>query len=88
MSPSKDKKIKKLTGLAVRDAKEKTVLVEVTFVKIHPIYKKRYFRSRKYLVQADMEVKKDQKVIIQEGKPVSRRKSWQVIKVIDFEAEK
>ena len=84
----KIKKIRKLTGLALRDAKEKTVSIEVMNVKIHPLYQRRYLKTKKYLVQTEIEVKKGQKVIIQESRPVSRKKSWQVVKVIEKKDEK
>ena len=84
----KIKKIRKLTGLALRDTKEKTVSIRVTNIKIHPLYQRRYLKTKKYLVQTEIEVKKGQKVIIQESRPVSRKKSWQVIKVIDSKDEK
>lgn len=77
----KVKKIKKLTGMALRDVKEKTVLIKVMLTKIHPLYKKRYSTSRKYLAHAEMEVKKGQKVVISETKPISKRKTWKVLEV-------
>lgn len=72
---------KKLQGIALRDSLFKTVPVLVIVVKVHPIYKKRYLQNRKFLVHTDWEIKKGQKVTIQEGKPISKQKSWQVVKV-------
>lgn len=79
----KIKKIRKLAGLALRDTKEKTVSIEVMNIKVHPLYKRRYLKTRKYLVQTEIEVKKGQRVVIQESRPLSRKKSWQVVKVIN-----
>lgn len=72
-----------IVGIALRNVLDKSVLVEVTRLKEHPLYKKRYQVSRKFLVQSDLEVKKGQKVIIQECRPISKRKAWQVVKIID-----
>jgi len=79
---SKIKKIKKLSGIALRDTKDRTLSVEVTTVKLHPVYGKRYKRIRKFLVHSDVEVKKGDKVTIEETRPISKKKAWKVIKEI------
>ncbi len=75
------KRSKKLSGVALRDSLDKTVKVQVNYTKIHPLYQKRYTVSRKFLVHTDVEVKKNQQVIIEESKPVSKRKSWKIASV-------
>lgn len=82
MPKSNIKKIKKLVGLVLKDAKDKTVSVKVTSVKVHPLYKKRYFRTKKYLVHTETDVKQGQTVVISETKPFSRKKSWQFVQVV------
>lgn len=76
------KKIKQLKGKVLRDTRDKSVLVEVEFLKIHPLYKKRYFSNRKMLVHADTEVKAGETVIIEECRPISKKKAWKVVEVI------
>ncbi|KKQ18203.1 MAG: 30S ribosomal protein S17 [Berkelbacteria bacterium GW2011_GWA1_36_9] len=75
------KKIKQIKAIALRDSKDKTVLVEVKFLKIHPLYKKRYFSNRKMLVHTESEVKAGQTVLISETRPISRKKAWKVVEV-------
>lgn len=74
--------MKKLTGkvIKVKTAKTVTVLVE-RFWK-HPIYQKRIKRSKKYLVDNKIGVKVNDRVIIQETRPISKRKHWKVTKIL------
>lgn len=75
------KKIKQIFGKTLKDAKDKTVLVEINLLKINPIYKKRYFSSRKMLVHTDKAVKAGQNVLIEQCRPISRHKAWKIIEV-------
>ncbi|MBM2820782.1 MAG: ribosomal protein [Candidatus Berkelbacteria bacterium] len=80
---NKTKQNRVLKGIALNDSRNNTVKILVDNIKVHPIYKKRFQDSKKYLVSTDQEIHKGQKVIISETKPVSKRKSWKVIKVIE-----
>ena len=82
MKKSKPKKIIRiLKGTVVSDKMEKTVVVEVERLKIHPKYKKRYKVSKRYKAHDEKnEYKKGDKVIIQETRPISKEKRWKVIK--------
>ena len=80
---SKTKKVKKLNGVALRDTKDRTLLVAVTTVKLHPVYGKRYKAVRRFLVHSDMEVRKGEGVTIEETRPISKKKAWKVIKKIE-----
>lgn len=82
MKKSKPKKIMRiLKGTVVSDKMEKTVVVEVERLKIHPKYKKRYKVSKRYKAHDEKnEYKKGDKVIIQETRPISKEKRWKVIK--------
>ncbi|MFA6493162.1 MAG: uS17 family ribosomal protein [Patescibacteria group bacterium] len=79
---TKQKKLRQFKVKVLRDAKDKSVLVEVEFLKIHPLYKKRYFSNRKMLVHAETDVKEGQIVIIEECRPISRKKAWKVVEVL------
>lgn len=78
---TKKKTTKQLVGKALRDVKDKTVLVEVSRLKIHPLYKRRYTSSKKILCHSDLAVKKGQQVSIQLTRPISKKKSWKVVEV-------
>lgn len=74
--------MKQLNAIVLNIKNKKTVKVQVVRRWTHPLYKKTITRRKKYLCHLDkkLELKPGDKVIIQECKPVSKRKSWQVIK--------
>lgn len=71
---------KKFNGVVVSDKMEKTIVVEVERVKIHPKYKKRYSVSKRYKVHDEKEeFKKGDKVSFIECRPISKDKKWRVL---------
>ncbi|MBK7972012.1 MAG: 30S ribosomal protein S17 [Deltaproteobacteria bacterium] len=74
---------KRRIGIVVSDKMEKTVVVRVTRRAPHPLYKKVLRRHRKYMAHDEREVcKMGDTVEIVECRPISRRKSWRVRKVL------
>lgn len=72
---------KKFSGVVVSDKSDKTIVVKVETVKLHPKYKKRYTVSRKYKVHDEKnEFKAGDKVVFVECRPMSRDKRWRVVK--------
>ena len=72
---------RKFSGVVVSDKSDKTIVVKVDTVKIHPKYKKRYTLSRKYKVHDEKnEFKTGDKVSFVECRPLSRDKRWRVVK--------
>ncbi len=70
-----------LSGKVVKKSGDKTVSVLVTRQTTHPIYKKIMRVSKKYLVHdADNTIAVGENVKIQETKPLSKSKSWEIIK--------
>tara|TARA_B100001939_G_scaffold153572_1_gene132702 strand:- start:538 stop:765 length:228 start_codon:yes stop_codon:yes gene_type:complete len=70
-----------LSGKVVKKSGDKTVSVLVTRQTTHPIYKKIIRVSKKYLAHdADNTIAVGENVKIQETKPLSKNKSWEVIK--------
>ena len=70
-----------LSGKVVKKSGDKTVSVLVTRQTTHPIYKKIIRVSKKYLAHdADNTIVVGENVKIQETKPSSRNKSWEIIK--------
>jgi len=69
-----------LTGRVVSDKGDKTAVVQVErFIK-HPVLKKTMRRSKKYHAHDENNVAKvGEKVRIQECKPISKLKSWEII---------
>ncbi|MDD3292957.1 MAG: 30S ribosomal protein S17 [Candidatus Pacebacteria bacterium] len=75
---------KKLTGIIVSNKMEKTVVVKVESIKEHPIYKRRFKVHKKYKAHVgnSNEFIIGEKVLIQECKPISKDKTWEVIEKI------
>lgn len=71
---------RRLKGTVISNKMAKTATVEVMTLKKHPIYQKRYRSFKKYLAHNEDKVQVGDKVIIEECKPFSKRKKWQVVK--------
>ena len=75
---------RKLEGQVVSVKTEKTAVVLVTRTKIHPIYRKRFIQSKRYLVHdPDNQAKVGQNVTIIESRPISARKRWKLDKIVN-----
>jgi small subunit ribosomal protein S17 len=76
-----NKKIKRtFTGIVVSDKMDKTIVVKVEQIKIHPRYLKRYKVSKKYKVHDENnKYKNGDKVDFMECRPISKDKKWKVI---------
>jgi small subunit ribosomal protein S17 len=69
-----------LQGLVVSNSCEKSIVVLVTKRVMHPLYKKFIKRSNKFMAHDPNNIfKVGDKVRIQECRPLSKRKTWQVI---------
>ena len=70
-----------LTGKVVKKSGDKTISVLVTRQTTHPVYKKIIRVSKKYLAHdRDNKIIVGESVRIQEIRPISKNKSWEVIK--------
>ena len=70
-----------LNGKVVKKSGDKTVSVLVTRQTTHPIYKKIIRVSKKYLAHdGNNSIEVGENVKIQETKPLSKNKSWEIIK--------
>lgn len=73
---------KRLKGKIVSDKMDKTVVVEVTRLKKHPKYMRRFKVSKRYKVHDPGNAYKGkvgEMVWIEETKPISRDKCWKVV---------
>lgn len=71
-----------MIGLVVSTKLKNTVTVLVSKVAKHPLYKKNYMQSKKYLVEAKMAVKQGDIVEFASCRPISKRITSTVTKVI------
>lgn len=68
---------KTLFGKVTSDVADKTIVVTVTSRETHPIYKKQYTVTRKYIAHDEKnEARKGDMVRIIETRPISKRKSF------------
>ena len=69
-----------LQGVVVSDKMDKTIVVQVERRVMHPIYKKFIRRSKKYAAHDEANAHKvGETVRIQECRPISKRKRWEVL---------
>jgi len=69
-----------LQGVVVSDKMDKTVTVKVERKIMHPLYKKFIRRSKKYAAHDENNTCKiGDMVKIQECRPLSKRKRWEVV---------
>ena len=79
----KEGKGRVLTGTVVSDKMDKTVVVQVNRLRKHPKYKKYYKISRKFKAHDEANIyRTGDKVSIQETRPISKDKRWEVISKI------
>ena len=74
---------KTLTGTVSSVAPNKTIVITVQTRKTHPIYKKQYFKSKKFMAHDEKnECKVGDRVIISETKPISKHKKFKLDKIL------
>jgi small subunit ribosomal protein S17 len=74
--------MRKLTGKVVFAKMSKTAAVEIKILQIHPLYLKRSWKKRKYLVHNEMGAVVGDKVVCVECRPISKLKSWRIVEII------
>ena len=74
--------MKQLQGTVISDKMIQSAVVKVDRKYAHPLYRKIIKRSKKYLVDNQIKAKKGDKVLIQGCRPLSKRKSFKIVKVI------
>ncbi|HET7099268.1 MAG TPA: 30S ribosomal protein S17 [Patescibacteria group bacterium] len=79
--------MKIFTGIVIATKTAKTATVSVERMIVHPLYKKRFRRSTKYLVHDELGVKTGDKVTFVASKPYSKMKKWKITEVISSKSE-
>jgi small subunit ribosomal protein S17 len=69
-------------GKVISTKMQQTVTVNVERVIVHPIYKKRQRKLKKYHVHDTLGVKEGQMVKFVASKPFSKTKRWRVIEIV------
>jgi small subunit ribosomal protein S17 len=80
---SKSKIERTKTGVVVSNKMQKTVVVAVENLVKHGMYQKYIKRTSKFLAHAENALNVGDRVIIEESRPLSKRKRWAVREVIE-----
>lgn len=76
-----------MKGRVVSKKMNKTAVVLVEGTKTHPLYKKSYAFSKRYLVDDPIEVKMGDIVEMVSIRPMSKLKTWRITKVVGRDIE-
>jgi small subunit ribosomal protein S17 len=69
-----------MQGVVVSNKMDKSIVVNVERRTQHPLYKKFIRRSKKYVAHDENNTCKEGDVVqIQECRPISKRKSWEIV---------
>ena len=75
--------VKEQIGIVISNKMQKTVVVKIESRYSHPIYSKIMIKTRKYLAHDEMnECNIGDQVLVQECRPLSKKKRWSVSKII------
>lgn len=75
---------KSITGVVSSDKADKTIVVTVRERKTHPLYRKQYTVSKKFIAHDEKnEAHVGDKVVITETRPISKRKSHKLTQVVE-----
>ena len=75
---------KTITGVVSSAKTPKTIVVTVTTRKTHPIYKKQYSQTNKFMAHDEQSAAHlGDKVVIRETRPLSARKRFELVEVVE-----
>lgn len=73
-----------ITGIVSSDKADKTIVITAHTRKTHPIYKKQYSVTTKFIAHDEKnEAKEGDKVVIVETRPLSRRKRFTLQQIVE-----
>jgi len=79
-----EKSKKEFIGIVKSDKMEKTIVVSIETLKLHPLYKKYVKRAKKVKAHDEKnEAKIGDRVRVIECRPISKEKCWKLIEVIE-----
>ena len=85
LAPSADRGQRKVrTGYVISDKMDKTVIVQVSLLKAHPLYKKTMQERVRFKAQDEQnQCGVGDLVRIIETRPISKEKRWRVIEIVE-----
>ncbi len=76
--------VRTITGIVTSDSRDKTITVTVASRETHPLYGKKFTKTRKYTAHDPKnDARVGDRVVIVEVKPVSKTKSFQLSEVVE-----
>ena len=77
------KNVKQKIGIVISNKMQKTVVVKIENRYPHPMYSKTLIKTTKYLAHDELEeCKVGDQVLVEECRPLSKRKRWKLIKIL------
>ena len=75
--------VKQEVGIVISNKMQKTIVVQIVDRYSHPIYSKTLSKTKKYLAHDELETCNiGDQVLVEECRPLSKRKRWKLLKVI------
>ena len=75
--------VKEQIGVVISNKMQKTIVVKFENRYPHPIYSKTMVKTKKYLAHDELEqCNIGDQVLLQECRPLSKRKRWKLVKII------
>jgi len=75
--------VKERIGIVISNKMEKTIVVKIENRYPHPIYSKILVKTKKYLAHDELsECNIGDQVLVEECRPLSKRKRWKLVKIL------
>ena len=75
--------VKQEVGIVISNKMQKTIVVKIENKYPHPMYAKTLTKTKKYLAHDELETCNiGDKVLVQECRPLSKRKRWQLVEIL------
>lgn len=83
-TPEKKANKQTFTGIVKSDKMDKTIVVEITMRKLHPLYKKYVTRSKRIKAHDENnEAHVGDTVRVVEARPISKDKCWKLAEILE-----
>lgn len=75
--------VKERVGIVISNKMDKTIVVKIENRYPHPIYSKILVKTKKYLAHDEFdECNMGDQVLVEECRPLSKRKRWKLVKIL------
>ena len=75
--------VKQKIGIVISNKMQKSIVVKIENRYQHPMYSKILIKTKKYVAHDELEESKvGDQVLVQECRPLSKRKRWKLVKIL------